>query len=1025
MSKKLLRLLFTIFVIGGMFLSAVQPIQTVKAQTTSEAPVAQTNPGPEVEPQLLSQIEQDGSAGYLIYFRNKADLSAASGMDWQARGYFVMNALQQAADKAQANVRAYLDAQGVKYQSFWIDNIISVKDSSLGVFNELQNFPEIASLRAHRVEGLIEPEETAEDTGLTLFSVEPNITHVGAPDAWALGINGEGMVVSSIDTGVRYTHQALVNHYRGSLGGGLFDNNYNWWDPYGDHPASPADDNGHGTHTMGTMVGDDGGANQIGMAPGAQWMACRGCNTSSCSDSALLECAQFLVAPTDLTGANPDPDKRPDAINNSWGDCSTSYDGWYQGVVDAWLASGIYPIFSNGNASNCGYSSPPPCGTVGNPGRYGNVTGVGSTGQSNGAYASHSNRGPTDNPDTINPNGFPSIKPQVAAPGVNIRSSVNTSDTSYEGGWTGTSMSAPHVTGLVALVWQAAPCLVGDYAATETLIQDTATHITTGLPGSCSGEGPGQYPNQSTGWGEINAFAAVTAAMGACGPTGTLDGTVTASAGGDPLEDVTIEATGLPAQTYTTQTGPDGTYVFDPISAGTYEVTASKFGYFSDTATGVVVSADTITTLDFSLEQAPSSIVDGYVKDSLTGWPLYARIDIDGSPDSPFWTNPTTGYYNIELPNGAAYDFHVSAWSGGYNTQDWTSPVLSGALTHDFGLEVDPEACTAPGYKPGISYFENFENSDGGFTVDASSVNSTWAWGVPTSGPGSAHSGLNVWATNLSSSYLNYSDDYLVSPNIDLSGLTGEFKLDWWQWLQTESCCDVASVQVSNDGGAFWTTVYQGQGDVDLSWTERSVNLDASYAVTNFRVRFYLHTDVSITYPGWYIDDLAILGACMPMNGGLVVGNVYDLNTGEPLPGSVVTADTGEAVTVADTPQDPNVDDAFYLLFVPDMGTLLNATPPATQVPLAPPAGWQPVVDQVSDAAAAGPAPANMSGPTWAMPNAVLWNNGPLVTHPATCSGQDASRLQDSLGMTILGFGDQYSVGNRMADDFTITDPAG
>src|SRR5690606_35333 len=107
--------------------------------------------------------------------------------------------------------------------------------------------------------------------------------------------------------------------------------------------------------------------------------------------------------PTKTNGSDADPDMRPYVVNNSWGDCSQTYDGWYQEVVDAWVAAGIYPVFSTGNASNCGYAAPPGLGTVGNPGRYGNVTGVGSSGNSNGQYATHSNWGPTDNLDTVNP----------------------------------------------------------------------------------------------------------------------------------------------------------------------------------------------------------------------------------------------------------------------------------------------------------------------------------------------------------------------------------------------------------------------------------------------------------------------------------------------------------------------------------------------------------------------------------------------------------------------------------------------
>ena len=158
---------------------------------------------------------------------------------------------------------------------------------------------------------------------------------------------------------------------------------------------------------------------------------------------------------------------------------------------------------------------------MGNPARYGNVTGVGSTGRDNGQYASHSNRGPSDNPDTINPRGYPSIKPQVVAPGVNIRSSVATSDSAYEGDWAGTSMSAPHVTGLVALLWQAVPSLKGHVPETIAAIKARAVPLA-GQGGSNCGGNYTTGPNNDWGMGTIDARALITSLI-----TGTLSGTVT------------------------------------------------------------------------------------------------------------------------------------------------------------------------------------------------------------------------------------------------------------------------------------------------------------------------------------------------------------------------------------------------------------------------------------------------------------------------------------------------------------------
>ncbi|MEA3309582.1 MAG: S8 family serine peptidase [Chloroflexota bacterium] len=491
-------------------LTELPPTSTTSAATHVSV---QSASGPmQLEPAVGAALATSGSGGYLIYLRQRPDLSLAPQLEWKERGRFVVNALQETAKSSQESVRAYLDRQGASYQAFWIDNVIAVENSTYAAFWGLTASPDIWAIRARRTPILYEPQIAAPPT-LTLASIASNLTHVQADRVWnELNITGAGMTVANIDTGVRYTHQALVRQYRGNTGSG-FEHNHNWWDPYAGESA-PHDEHGHGSHTMGTMLGDDGGANQVGIAPGAKWIACAGFDSSGNStDAGLLECAQFMVAPWDLSHEQPNPDLRPIVVNNSWGDCDRSIDPWYQDVINAWQAAGIYPVFSNGNASNCGYSSPPGLNTVGNPARYGNVSGIGSTGTNNGKYATHSNWGPTDDRDTVNPRGYAYLKPQVLAPGVAVRSAYKYSDSAYVR-MTGTSMSSPHVAGLVALLWEAAPCLLGDYAGTETLIEQTATPLpyATGQ----GDEGPSNVPNYATGWGEINAYAAVQAGIEYC-----------------------------------------------------------------------------------------------------------------------------------------------------------------------------------------------------------------------------------------------------------------------------------------------------------------------------------------------------------------------------------------------------------------------------------------------------------------------------------------------------------------------------
>ncbi len=145
-----------------------------------------------------------------------------------------------------------------------------------------------------------------------------------------------------------------------------------------------------------------------------------------------------------------------------------------------------------------------------------------------------------------------------------------------------------------------------------------------------------------------------------------------------------------------------------------------------------------------------SSVVDGTVTDAHTGWPLYARIDIDGYPDGPVWTNPVTGYYSVTLAENIPYTFHVSAWTLGYLEVSRVVGPLTGPRTEDVALGPDLVSCAAPGYGQSCFFSQNFEAGDGGFT--ASGLTS-WEWGAPTSGPGIAHSGDKVWATNLSDGY--------------------------------------------------------------------------------------------------------------------------------------------------------------------------------------------------------------------------------------------------------------------------------
>jgi len=463
------------------------------------APSLQQITPAEIEPELQAVLQAEGQANLFIMFRDQADLSPAYSMSWAERGEFVYQILLATAQRSQAQVRSYLDARRVPYSSFIIDNSIYIAAADANLVSELTTFSGINLLRLERSYPV--PDVRPEPEGARVTAVEWGVSKINADDVWALGHTGAGIVVANIDTGVRYTHEALNAQYRGNLGGS-YNHTYSWYDPTGTYPSAPGDNNGHGSHTMGTMIGSDGGTDQIGVAPGAKWIACKGCTTSSCSDANLNSCADWMLAPGGSTSM------RPQVVNNSWGGCD--YDNWYRTKTDAWLAAGIYPVFSNGNTSNCGYGSAF-CGSVGTPATYKDVTGVGATTSTDG-IASFSLWGPSVDPSAPN-----EIKPDVSAPGNSIRSSYYSSDTSYTT-MSGTSMAAPHYSGALALVWSACPSYIGNFSATEQLMKDSATKIAYAT--GCGNEGAGNIPNNAFGYGRIDLLAAVNACAGS-NPTPT------------------------------------------------------------------------------------------------------------------------------------------------------------------------------------------------------------------------------------------------------------------------------------------------------------------------------------------------------------------------------------------------------------------------------------------------------------------------------------------------------------------------
>lgn len=455
-----------------------------------------------VEPLLLETILDQEEAEFIVFLSEQADLSRAEQItDKIDKGTFVFEKLTAIASSSQPPVIAELKQLGAEYQPFWVANMIWVRGDAT-VLQMMAERPEISFIYANpSIRQNLPIKQSLAKLSPTVPFIPWHIDLVGAPGVWAAGFTGEGAVVGGQDTGYDWAHPALANAYRGNDPGGV-DHNYNWHDAIHSGPVTcgpdsqvPCDGQGHGTHTMGTMVGDDGGSNQIGMAPGAKWIGCRNMNDQGVGSPATYsECYQWFIAPTDLAGMNPDPTKAPDAINNSWS-CPVSEGctdpAILQTVVENVRAAGILTVHSAGNSGSG-------CATINTPAAiYDASFSVGAT-TSQDLIWSVSSRGPV----TVDGSNRP--KPDVTAPGHSVYSSTPGGNYAY---FSGTSMAGPHVAGLAALLVSADPNLAGDVDALEMTITQSAIPKTTnencgGIPGS-------QVPNNTYGYGRIDALGAL------------------------------------------------------------------------------------------------------------------------------------------------------------------------------------------------------------------------------------------------------------------------------------------------------------------------------------------------------------------------------------------------------------------------------------------------------------------------------------------------------------------------------------
>jgi len=533
-----------------------------------------------IAPWVIEHTVNGQQAEFFVVLADQADLSGAAALATKLeKGRYVYDSLRNKAETTQGPILQWLRQRRIEHRRFYIVNAILVK-STREVAETLAARPDVARVEGnpHIQNNLPQPEAPSQGAAVfnpptspeepqTPATIEPGIAYTHAPDVWALGFRGQGIVVAGADTGQRWTHNALKPQYRG-WNGVTADHNYNWHDsihdsvgnPCGNDSPFPCDDNGHGTHTIGTAAGDDGAGNQIGMAPGAKWIGCRNMDQGNGTPARYIESMEWFLAPYPIGGGQGDPLKAPDVTSNSWvcppsEGCSADT---LQAAVEAQAAAGIMMVAGAGNdGSNCSTIMYPPA-------IYAASYTVAALNTGTDNVASFSSRGPV----TID--GSNRTKPDIAAPGTGTRSSYNTSDNAYAS-LSGTSMATPHIAGAMTLLWCAHPELRHNISASRTALNEGAFFL---AYKQCGTPGP---PNNVVGWGRVDILSAVgsPSPTPTTSPTLTPTPTVTVTPTATVTATVTPTATVMASATPTVTATPTATSTTAPSATPTATSTAT------------------------------------------------------------------------------------------------------------------------------------------------------------------------------------------------------------------------------------------------------------------------------------------------------------------------------------------------------------------------------------------------------------------------------------------------------------------
>ena len=584
----------------------------------------------------------------LVVLKSQEDVSKIKASTRVARVNAVVRALRARATATQKSLRGLLQlrkAQGkVSLVSpLWILNAIEVT-AEPDVIQELASRPEVQSVEP--VTTIQAPEPAAAATA------ELNIERVNAPALWGLGFRGQGIVVANMDTGVDGSHPELAARWRGGTN--------SWYDPNGQHPTTPVDVSGHGTETMGVMVGGDAGGTSIGMAPDAKWIAVKIFNDSGFATTVGIHRGfQWLLDPD----GNPATADAPNVVNNSWTMGSFGCNLEFQLDLRNLRAASILPVFAAGNSG-------PTANTSLSPANNPEALAVGATNDVDG-IASFSSRGSSSCEQPI--------YPQVSAPGVDIET------TGLYGLYTsqsGTSLAAPHVSGALALLLSAFPNLPVDRQ--EAALETGAVDL--GVVGPDDAFGFGRL-DARTSYDWLNAAPDFTVSAGpsslSAAPGSAVSYSVSVAGVNGFADDVSLSLNGLSASEAT------WTFTPQPVAGG------------SGTSELVVTTAPSLPGGSYPLKVTASSGATTHTA-SVTLIVTAPDLSLSASPSTQTVVVGNTVSYSVGVTslNGFVGDVSLalSGLPSAVGTATFTPGVVSVAGTSD--LTISTAATAAPGTYP-------------------------------------------------------------------------------------------------------------------------------------------------------------------------------------------------------------------------------------------------------------------------------------------------------------------------------------